>query len=106
MDAYCFDRYLRSREHIAANSACPELSGDCVSVFAGLAGLGTAWTRKWPNSKGSLWACHTTARALGSVPEHPVDRAEWEHKAGLVAAYRDMWGHAHQHEPIAPAQPP
>ena len=42
------------------------------------------------------------ARALGLVPEHPVDRAEWEHKAGLVAAYREMWGHAHPHEPIGP----
>ena len=39
---------------------------------------------------------------LGAVPEHPVDRAEWEHKAGLVAAYREMWGHAHPHEPIGP----
>ena len=40
------------------------------------------------------------AQALGPVPEHPVDRAEWEHKAGLVAAYREMWGQAHPHEPI------
>ena len=40
------------------------------------------------------------AQALGPVPDHPVDRAEWEHKAGLVAAYREMWGQAHPHEPI------
>jgi hypothetical protein len=40
------------------------------------------------------------ARTLGPVPEHPVDRADWEHKAGLVAAYRERWGYAHPHEPI------
>ena len=42
------------------------------------------------------------AQALGSVPEHPVDRAEWEHKASLVAAYREMWGYTHPYEPIGP----
>ena len=42
------------------------------------------------------------AQTLGPVPDHPVDRAEWEHKAGLVAAYREMWGPAHPHEPIGP----
>ena len=36
----------------------------------------------------------------GPVPEHPVDRGGWEHKAGLVAAYREMWGQAHPYEPI------
>jgi hypothetical protein len=44
-----------------------------------------------------LWA-----DALGPVPEHPLDRADWEHKAAQVAAYREMWGHAHPHEPIGP----
>jgi hypothetical protein len=42
------------------------------------------------------------ARGLGPVPEHPVDRAGWEHKAATIAAYREMWGHAHPHEPIGP----
>jgi hypothetical protein len=42
------------------------------------------------------------AHALGPVPDHPVDRAEWEHKAATIAAYREMWGHAHPHEPIGP----
>lgn len=42
------------------------------------------------------------ARSLGPVPDHPVDRAEWEHKAGKVAAYREMWGYTHLHEPIGP----
>ena len=40
------------------------------------------------------------ARALGPVPEHPLDRAEWERKAGQVAAYRELWGYTHPHEPI------
>ena len=42
------------------------------------------------------------AHGLGPVPEHPVDRAGWEHKAATIAAYREMWGHAHPHEPIGP----
>jgi len=42
------------------------------------------------------------SRALGSVPEHPLDRAEWEYRAGQVAAYREMWGHTHPYEPIGP----
>jgi hypothetical protein len=42
------------------------------------------------------------AQALGPVPEHPVDRADWEHKAGLVGKYRERWGYAHPYEPIGP----
>jgi hypothetical protein len=42
------------------------------------------------------------SRALGPVPEHPLDRAEWEHRAGQVAAYREMWGFTHPYEPIGP----
>jgi TrwC relaxase/AAA domain len=40
--------------------------------------------------------------ALGRVSDHPLDRAGWEHKAGLVAKYRERWGYAHPHEPIGP----
>ena len=40
--------------------------------------------------------------ALGPVPEHPPDRADWEHRAGQIAAYREMWGWTHPHEPIGP----
>ena len=39
---------------------------------------------------------------LGPVPDHPVDRADWEHKASLVAAYREMWDHTHPYDPIGP----
>jgi hypothetical protein len=44
----------------------------------------------------------TWALALGPVPEHPLDRAAWEHRAGQVAAYREMWGWTHPHAPIGP----
>jgi DNA transposition AAA+ family ATPase len=41
-------------------------------------------------------------QALGPVPEHPLDRADWEHRAGQVAAYREMWGWTHPYEPVSP----
>jgi len=44
----------------------------------------------------------TWAPALGPVREHPLDRAGWEHRAGQVAAYREMWSWTHPHEPIGP----
>lgn len=45
----------------------------------------------------------TWAAVLGPVPEHPLDRADWEAKAAKVAAYREMWGHSHPVEPIGAA---
>jgi hypothetical protein len=42
----------------------------------------------------------TWARALGPVPEHPLDRADWEQRAGQVAAYRELQGWTHPYEPI------
>jgi hypothetical protein len=42
------------------------------------------------------------AQSLGPVPEDPVGRAEWEHKAELVGKYRERWDYAHPHEPIGP----
>lgn len=48
----------------------------------------------------------TWADAFGPVPEHPLDRAAWEHKAGQVAAYREMWGWTHPAEPIGPRPGP
>jgi hypothetical protein len=41
------------------------------------------------------------AQTLGPVPEHPLDRADWEHRVGQVAAYREMWGWTHPHEPVS-----
>ena len=40
------------------------------------------------------------AHGLGPVPEHPLDRAAWELRAGRIAAYREMWGYTHPTEPI------
>jgi hypothetical protein len=40
------------------------------------------------------------AVALGPVPDHPLDRADWERRAGKVAAYRELWGWTHPYEPI------
>jgi len=39
---------------------------------------------------------------LGPVPNDPLGRAEWEHRAGQVAACREMWGYDDPHEPIGP----
>lgn len=38
--------------------------------------------------------------ALGPVPDDVVDRAEWEHRAGAVAAYRETTGWDHASEAI------
>ena len=43
-------------------------------------------------------------QVLGPVPEHPLDRADWEQRAGQLAAYREMWGWTHPYEPVS-AQP-
>jgi hypothetical protein len=36
------------------------------------------------------------------VPSHPLDRVEWEHRAAVVAGYREMWGWSHPREAIGP----
>jgi hypothetical protein len=41
-------------------------------------------------------------QALGPVPGDPAARADWEHRAGLIAAYRERYGHAHPADPIGP----
>ena len=40
--------------------------------------------------------------AIGTVPDEPVDRAEWEYRAGQVAAYRERYGYTHPDDPIGP----
>jgi hypothetical protein len=49
-----------------------------------------------------LWA----TQALGQVPGEPEARAEWEHKAGQLAAYREMFGWDHPGEAIGPEPGP
>jgi hypothetical protein len=45
-----------------------------------------------------IWA----DRALGPVPEDPLDRLDWEKRAADVAAYRETFGYDHPSEPIGP----
>ena len=40
--------------------------------------------------------------ALGAVPEHPLDRLEWQRRASSIGAYRELCGHDHPTEPIGP----
>ena len=42
-------------------------------------------------------------RALGPVPDDPVARADWEHRASLVASYRERYGYSHAEDAIGPA---
>ncbi len=48
------------------------------------------------------WALDT----FGPVPEDARERADWEQRAGVVAAYREFRGHDNAHEPIGPAPKP
>jgi hypothetical protein len=40
--------------------------------------------------------------ALGSVPDHPLDRLEWQRRASSIGAYRELCAHDHPTEPIGP----
>ena len=40
--------------------------------------------------------------ALGPVPEHPVDRLEWQQRAASIGAWRELSGYAHPADPIGP----
>ena len=43
-----------------------------------------------------LWAID----ALGPVPEHPLDRLDWQKRAASVGAWRELSGHADPADPI------
>lgn len=45
-----------------------------------------------------LWA----RQGLGHVPAEPLGRLEWEQRAAVVTAYREMWGYSHPGDPIGP----
>jgi conjugative relaxase-like TrwC/TraI family protein len=45
-----------------------------------------------------LWA----RQGLGHVPAEPLARLEWEQRAAVVTAYREMWGYSHPGDPIGP----
>jgi hypothetical protein len=40
--------------------------------------------------------------ALGPVPEHPLDRLDWQRHASAIGAYRELYGYHHSTEPIGP----
>jgi conjugative relaxase-like TrwC/TraI family protein len=40
--------------------------------------------------------------ALGPVPDHPVDRLDWQRRAASIGAYRELSGHDHPGDPIGP----
>lgn len=43
--------------------------------------------------------------ALGAVPADPLQRAEWERRAGWAGAYRELSGHADERDPLGAAPP-
>ena len=46
------------------------------------------------------------AEALGPVPTDPVGRLDWEHRAGTVAAWRELAGHADPEDALGSAPRP
>ncbi|MGH3274954.1 MAG: hypothetical protein ACRDNZ_11630, partial [Streptosporangiaceae bacterium] len=41
-------------------------------------------------------------QALGGVPDDPLERLAWEHRAGDIAGYREAYGHGDPADPIGP----
>jgi hypothetical protein len=41
-------------------------------------------------------------RALGPVPDEPLDRLDWQRRASSVGAYRELYAYDHPVEPIGP----
>jgi AAA domain/TrwC relaxase len=44
------------------------------------------------------WAVH----ALGPVPDHPVDRRDWQRRAASIGAWRELSGHHDPADPVGP----
>jgi conjugative relaxase-like TrwC/TraI family protein len=40
--------------------------------------------------------------ALGPVPDHPVDRRDWQRRAAAIGAWRELSGHDHPTDPVGP----
>ena len=40
--------------------------------------------------------------ALGPVPDHPIDRLDWQRRASAIGAYRELYGYGHPAEAIGP----
>jgi conjugative relaxase-like TrwC/TraI family protein len=41
-------------------------------------------------------------KALGPVPDHPLDRLDWQRRASAISAYRELYGYHHPTEAIGP----
>jgi AAA domain len=41
-------------------------------------------------------------RTLGPVPEHPLDRLDWQRRAADVGGYRELYGYVHPDQPVGP----
>ena len=79
----------------------PRCSGDRLAFLTELAAAMDGRERRL----GEFAAQHSPARAiraLGSVPDHPVDRLGWERRASDIGAYRELYAWDHQTEPIGP----
>ncbi len=42
---------------------------------------------------------------LGPVPDHPVDRLDWQQRASKIGAYRELYGVENQDGPLEPEPP-
>src|SRR5205807_4722658 len=40
--------------------------------------------------------------ALGPVPDHPVDRLDWQRRASSIGAWRELSGYDHPADPVGP----
>jgi hypothetical protein len=49
-----------------------------------------------------VWA----VEALGAVPDDPHERENWQHRAGAIAAYRELRGHDDPADALGPAPTP
>ena len=47
---------------------------------------------------GPPWAVN----ALGSVPDHPLNRLDWQQRASAIGAWRELSGHSDPADPIGP----
>ncbi|GAA3249529.1 hypothetical protein GCM10017691_60660 [Pseudonocardia petroleophila] len=92
---------------------------------------GTAWTDWIPRTDNAEWKDYLTVlasraderaaelgrqtaatehawavEAFGPVPTDPIERSEWEIRAGTVAAYRELRGHDDTNEALGPSPQP
>jgi conjugative relaxase-like TrwC/TraI family protein len=48
------------------------------------------------------YALPWAVNALGAVPDHPLERLDWQRRASAIGAYRELYGYHHPTEPIGP----